>query len=384
MEDTIDIRDIQIGTRFRKEYGDVEGLAKSISETGLLHPVVLDNENRLITGLLRIEAYRRLGRSVIPCVRINGDPRACELAENTFRHKYSVSEVAAISDYVKNRRRAGGPGQKTKGRTREMVGKVMGHSPRQIQKITDILKNAEREPGLRYLLKDVDSGKKSVDTAHRIATRKERALPNPSMPEGRYDVILCDVPIRYESTTRSDGSAHHYSTMTVNELCRLDVPSADRAVIFFWMSPSIMYHTVKRKKVVPGVSGGDGENSETVMVETPTYKAILDAWGFATVKGEFVWDKERMGAGTVTRNRHEHCLIAFKGRMPMPAESFPSVIRAPRAEYSRKPDELYGMIERMYPGRTEYLELFGRQKHSDAWKVYGDEPDHFGGGDGGG
>ena len=38
------IKDIKIGSRFRKEVGDIKPLAQSIKEIGLLHPVVI-NEN---------------------------------------------------------------------------------------------------------------------------------------------------------------------------------------------------------------------------------------------------------------------------------------------------------------------------------------------------
>jgi len=35
------ITDIKIGTRYRKDLGDIESLAKNIEEFGLLHPIVV-------------------------------------------------------------------------------------------------------------------------------------------------------------------------------------------------------------------------------------------------------------------------------------------------------------------------------------------------------
>jgi N6-adenosine-specific RNA methylase IME4 len=45
---------------------------------------------------------------------------------------------------------------------------------------------------------------------------------------------------------------------------------------------------------------------------------------------------------------------------PSPANRPPSVIHAPRREHSRKPDEAYELIERMYPALPK-IELFARQ-----------------------
>ena len=42
------IASILIGKRARKTMGDLGGLARSINEVGLLHPVVIDTHNRLI------------------------------------------------------------------------------------------------------------------------------------------------------------------------------------------------------------------------------------------------------------------------------------------------------------------------------------------------
>jgi N6-adenosine-specific RNA methylase IME4 len=49
-------------------------------------------------------------------------------------------------------------------------------------------------------------------------------------------------------------------------------------------------------------------------------------------------------------------------------QSPPSVITSPRREHSRKPDEAYDLIERMYPELPK-LELFARQARPgwDAW-----------------
>jgi ParB family transcriptional regulator, chromosome partitioning protein len=41
---------ITIGNRHRRDLGDVSGLANSIAELGLLHPIVIRADGRLIAG----------------------------------------------------------------------------------------------------------------------------------------------------------------------------------------------------------------------------------------------------------------------------------------------------------------------------------------------
>jgi len=73
------------------------------------------------------------------------------------------------------------------------------------------------------------------------------------------------------------------------------------------------------------------------------------------------------------RNQHELLLVATRGDMPSPspANRPPSVISAPRREHSRKPDEAYELIERMYP-QLPKIELFARHARP-GWAAWGNE-----------
>jgi hypothetical protein len=66
-------------------------------------------------------------------------------------------------------------------------------------------------------------------------------------------------------------------------------------------------------------------------------------------------------------------LIAARGNMRTPVESArpPAVIHAPRREHSRKPDEAYALIERMYPDLPK-IELFARAARA-GWARWGNE-----------
>jgi len=86
-----------------------------------------------------------------------------------------------------------------------------------------------------------------------------------------------------------------------------------------------------------------------------------------------VWVKDKIGLGYFVRNQHELLLVATRGDMPSPspANRQPSVIEAPRREHSRKPDEAYALIERMYPSLPK-IELFARNTRS-GWDPWGNE-----------
>lgn len=81
-----------IGERHRKDMGDIATLAKSISEVGLLHPIVVTNEGKLIAGERRLKACKALGWKNIPATVVNlEDIAKGELHENTMRKDYNES-----------------------------------------------------------------------------------------------------------------------------------------------------------------------------------------------------------------------------------------------------------------------------------------------------
>lgn len=61
VEDTRPIDQIEIGERCRRDLGDIDALAKTIDELGLLQPIVITPDNLLIAGARRIAAGRKLG-----------------------------------------------------------------------------------------------------------------------------------------------------------------------------------------------------------------------------------------------------------------------------------------------------------------------------------
>lgn len=101
---------------------------------------------------------------------------------------------------------------------------------------------------------------------------------------------------------------------------------------------------------------------------------VAEAWGFKPVSIAFVWDKGRMGMGYWTRQETEICHLFKRGKPKRLSKGVRSLIRAPRREHSRKPDEQYERIERLVAG--PYLELFARQQWP-GWTAWGHESTKF-------
>jgi len=84
---------VRIGDRVRQELGDIPELARSIADRGLLQPIVLMEDGRLIGGRRRIAAFELLGRSDIPAMVVTVDDfLKAQRDENTARKDYTESE----------------------------------------------------------------------------------------------------------------------------------------------------------------------------------------------------------------------------------------------------------------------------------------------------
>lgn len=106
---------------------------------------------------------------------------------------------------------------------------------------------------------------------------------------------------------------------------------------------------------------------------------VMAAWGFE-YKTNIVWHKIRKdggpdgrGVGFYFRNTTELVLFGIRGRLRTldPGRRQVNIIKSRKREHSRKPDELYDIIEACSPG--PYLELFARGRYSERWAVWGNQ-----------
>lgn len=165
-----------------------------------------------------------------------------------------------------------------------------------------------------------------------------------SLSCGFYGTILADPPWQFTNRTGKMAPEHkrlsRYSTLKFTEIASLPVGqiAADNCHLYLWVPNALL----------------------------PEGLSVMTAWGF-TYKTNVVWYKVRKdggpdgrGVGFYFRNTTEMVLFGVRGRMrtKSPGRRKVNIIVARKREHSRKPDELYDIIEQCSPG--PYLELFAR------------------------
>lgn len=179
-----------------------------------------------------------------------------------------------------------------------------------------------------------------------------------SFSHGRkFRTILADPPWQFQNRTGKMAPEHkrlnRYSTMQLEEITALPVSEvADE--------PCHLYLWVPNALLTEGL-------------------AVMRAWGFQ-YKSNIVWEKVRKdglpdgrGVGFYFRNVTELILFGVRGRNARtlaPARSQVNLIRSRKREHSRKPDEIYELIEQCSSG--PYLELFARGTRP-GWVLWGDQ-----------
>src|SRR4051794_740250 len=93
----IPITDVLVGARHRRDLGDIDELARSIAEIGLLHPIVIRPDGTLIAGARRLAACKVLGWENIPVNVVDlAEIARGEFAENAYRKGFLPSEIYEI------------------------------------------------------------------------------------------------------------------------------------------------------------------------------------------------------------------------------------------------------------------------------------------------
>ena len=174
--------------------------------------------------------------------------------------------------------------------------------------------------------------------------------PFAGLPRHHYQIILADPPWKFkvynEATGSSRAASNHYAVMDTAAICHLPVKdfAARDAALYLWVTAPFLQIAFD----------------------------VVAAWGFP-YSTNAVWTKDKIGTGFWFRSQHELLLVGKRGKFHAPAPAYrpSSVIQAPKREHSRKPDELYAIIERAYPDLPK-IELFARHARP-GWMAWGDE-----------
>ena len=172
----------------------------------------------------------------------------------------------------------------------------------------------------------------------------------------RYSTILADPPWQFQNRTGKMAPEHkrllRYPTMELKEIMDLPVPklAAAKSHLYLWVPNALLQEGLK----------------------------VMEAWGF-TYKSNLVWHKIRKdggpdgrGVGFYFRNVTELILFGVRGSMRtlQPGRRQVNILLTQKREHSRKPDELYKIVEECSPG--PYLELFARFPR-EGWDQWGNE-----------
>ncbi len=103
----VNISDIKVRKRIRKENGNIEGLMESLQTHGLMNPIVISEKYELIAGFRRLTAAKKLGWETIPTTFVNAKAKLTrlelELEENIQRLDFTEDEIfegiAALERY---------------------------------------------------------------------------------------------------------------------------------------------------------------------------------------------------------------------------------------------------------------------------------------------
>jgi N6-adenosine-specific RNA methylase IME4/ParB-like chromosome segregation protein Spo0J len=364
------------------EGAEYDALVADIKERGLVHPIV-EFEGRILDGRNRWRACKDADAKVKIEKYKGNDPVGYVLSANLKRRNLNESQRAMAAAELANWKL--GDNQYTGGSANLQTlslpdaARLVGVSTRSaasaasvrehaIPELADKVKRGSlavslveaigkeipREEQGQYVNADEGELRNAVKNYRRA--KRERKLAektakaNESLETGEelYSVLYIDPPWRLEPYSRETGmdraADNHYPTMTTDQIAALKVPAADDAVLFMWGTVPMLLEA----------------------------QHVMKSWGF-TYKSHCVWNKPHAGTGYWFRNKHELLLVGVKGDIPAPApgKQFPSVIDAPLAEHSVKPEIFAEMIQTLFPS-ARWVELFARRPR-EGWAVWGNE-----------
>jgi len=180
-----------------------------------------------------------------------------------------------------------------------------------------------------------------------IELKQKKSIP---FPDKKYKTILADPPWTYENVktggSLKSGSAQKYPTMTLKEICNLEVPkiSAKKSVLFLWAT-------------VPLIREG---------------LTVMEKWGYE-YKTFITWRKiMSLGMGYWFRGQVEINLLGIRGKVKAFRSQKPNFIQCKVGKHSQKPEKFFQLIE---PIITKFdlnpkIELFAREKREN-WEAWG-------------
>lgn len=268
MSESTRIDAIRVVDRHRKDFRDLDSLAASIKELGVLAPVLIDPDLRLIDGERRVRAAKSLGMETIPTRIVSNLTEATDLLKaerdaNLCRQEMTVSEKVSLARRIEELERpkalermsergkagaesrwgGGGSTEPTPSaprRSSDTAAEAAGLSRatyERAKKVMDAATNPEEEPEVQAAAKEavaamdrggsVRAALRSVDEAKGKAASPERpalALPQPAKygPRKKHVQIIDSMAVTLRGLAMAaEGIGELDATVTAEEAARL-------------------------------------------------------------------------------------------------------------------------------------------------------------------
>lgn len=337
---------------------DLIPMENDIEKNGLKDPVKLDQDYNLLDGYTRDEIIGNLKQKQILYNRYEFASEAEKIefikSENRNRRHLTIYQKCQWGKVVYDReQQAAEERQKrgtlaspdTKGRAREIAADAAGVSPSTFDRFLTV----DNSPLRVNRQKDLESGKLALKTAANMVKLQKNHEKPVKLAKGTFNCIVEDPPTKFNNGPGIRGSADlHYTTLPTQKICDTKMPFAENSVYFVWISTSMKYDTQTVR-----INGKEFTGS--------TIQCILKARDARPVT-EFILPKKKPGKGSYNFSMHETCIMAFKGKMPLPAKRFPSVLPVFDGEHSEKPDIFYQWVRQMYPKCKRYAPFERKQR----------------------
>lgn len=176
-----------------------------------------------------------------------------------------------------------------------------------------------------------------------------------------FGTVLADPPWQFQNRTGKVAPEHRrlsrYATMNLQEIKDIPVHLACAATshLYLWVPNALL----------------------------PEGLEVMKAWGFQ-YKTNIIWHKVRKdggpdgrGVGFYFRNTTELLLFGTRGKNARtlgPGRKQVNIVKSRKQEHSRKPDEIYPIIEAC--SRGPFLELFARGPRI-GWTVWGNQAGEY-------
>jgi len=393
------IDSIKVNDRLREVNEDkVTEIAASIKEIGLLNPITISENNELIAGNHRLQAFKMLGFKEIPVnvVSLSGlKQELAEIDENLIRHDLHVVDrgdhfkrrkeiyellypttKAGSSEMMKEIRRGADSAVREPSFV-EDTSKKTGVSSRVIHEEIQISRNLS--PEIKKQVKEADLSKTDILKVARMQPEKQRQVMDrviehkeapkealkkihneelqeirkqkqitPSLPENnKYNVIYADPPWDIGSFVLDKWESpleEKYPTMSLDDLKKIDINSLkdENCVLFMW----------------------------STLTTIPDAIELMKSWGFK-YHIMLTWDKGNGWSSTGFHRKTEVILVGYVGKITEVVNQFgnyiPTVFYEAKKEHSKKPEIMYNYLISNTKGKR--LEMFARDKKEgfDCW-----------------